>query len=106
MRSPTIWIGYVVYVPELYFKLLWAYVHLAATDPALLWQGASFALSLMAILTAPAAMAADNYWTNATGNGSVTDPVNWSLSHTPSFGENAIIASGSLRFGFCLFLER
>jgi membrane-associated protease RseP (regulator of RpoE activity) len=52
IRTPTMWIGYVVYVPELYFKLLWAYLHLAATDPALLWQGASFALSLMAILTA------------------------------------------------------
>jgi len=52
MRTPSGWLDYVLYIPELYFKLIGGYIALALTEPALLRQGASFAVSLMAILTA------------------------------------------------------
>ncbi|MBC7911422.1 MAG: site-2 protease family protein [Pyrinomonadaceae bacterium] len=52
LRAPSGWLGYLLYIPELYVKLVAGYIHLALTQPALLMQGASFAGSLLAILTA------------------------------------------------------
>ncbi len=52
LRAPSGLLDYLLYIPELYLKVIGGYLHLAATQPALLRQGASFALSLMAILTA------------------------------------------------------
>ncbi len=52
LRAPSSWLGYLLYIPELYIKLVGGYIQLAVTQPALLAQGASFGGSLMAILTA------------------------------------------------------
>jgi membrane-associated protease RseP (regulator of RpoE activity) len=45
-------LDYLLYLPELYLKLIGAYIHLALSQPMLLAQGLSFAGSLLAILTA------------------------------------------------------
>lgn len=52
MRSPSSWLDYLFYIPELYLKVVGGYISLALVEHALLWQGASFAVSLMSILTA------------------------------------------------------
>jgi hypothetical protein len=56
-----------------------------------------FVLSLVLAATALAlpAWATDNYWTNQSGDGVVSNPLNWNLGHVPNSGENALILSGS-----------
>lgn len=52
VRAPGTWFDYLFYIPELYLKLVGATIYQAVTHPALLAQGAAFAGSLLAILTA------------------------------------------------------
>lgn len=50
---------------------------------------------LAACALASSASASINVWSNATGNGNVNDPGNWSLGHIPTTTDSVIIAAGS-----------
>jgi hypothetical protein len=51
--------------------------------------------TLLSIGGSAAAVAADNVWTNSSGNGNVMTPANWSLGHIPNNTERALIANGA-----------
>lgn len=53
------------------------------------------AAALLSVGGAATAAAADNVWTNSTGNGNVMVAANWSLGHIPTNSETAIINSGA-----------
>ncbi|MDT5122301.1 MAG: hypothetical protein QOC96_1783 [Acidobacteriota bacterium] len=52
IRQPSSWVGYIIYVPEYFFKAIGMSVQYAFAHPSVLAQGGMFAGALLAILTA------------------------------------------------------
>ena len=52
IRQPSSWLGYIIYVPEYFFKAIGMSVQYAFAHPSVLAQGGMFAGALLAILTA------------------------------------------------------
>jgi membrane-associated protease RseP (regulator of RpoE activity) len=52
IRQPSSWVGYIIYVPEYFFKAVGMSVQYAFAHPSVLAQGGMFAGALLAILTA------------------------------------------------------
>lgn len=52
IHEPAKWADYILFIPEYYLKITGTYLHVALAQPSVFAQGATFAGSLLAILTA------------------------------------------------------